>query len=310
MFADIPARLRGAEFVRVRFFLEFQEFCHFGLETILRLRRDLHKTGRDLLGSGEQFSRLFEPPLPVDPVAVRRHQRPGPPFVLHPPDRLPEVFGPGDVLVLPVLFLGDGSQQLPAFIRVMCALGAAGVHRGEGRFELTAVEAEEVSGVFRPIWRSGMSPERLAVPIQDATWWLENTVPRPPVILEFLTPARLLADGRPLFRAPFSRLFPFFLRRVTSMLYAHCGIEVVDDPAPLLEAAAGVTESGNRLIWKDWRVLEGEGGRVDLGGLSGSIRLDGEGLGNILWVLQLGSLFNLGRGAAYGSGHPSLREVV
>lgn len=311
MFTDIPAKLRSADLIRVRFHLEFEDACDLGLDSILRLRRDLHKVGRQILGEGERFLRLFDPPLPVDPVALRRHQRPGPPFALHPPAALPGSFGPGDLLVLPAVFLGAGIDRLADFARVLDALGRQGLHPGEGRFELAAIEAEDAAGGLRPLWRQGERFEQVAPPLLEASWWLESVLPSPsPVVLELRTPARLLAGGRPLFRAAFPQLFPFLLRRVSSMLNAHCRIEAVDDPRALLAAATRVVEGENRLVWKDWRVLEGPEHRLDFGGLVGTLRLEGEELAPLLWVLRLASLLNVGRGAAYGAGHLAVRPPL
>ncbi len=269
----------------------------------MRLRRDLRQSGRQVLGRGERFTRLFDPPLAADPVARRRFQRPGPPFVILPPAKIPRQLEPGDIFPLQVIFWGEGRQFLADFIRVLEEFGPVGIHRGEGRFELLTVEGEDAAGTLGQIWRAGENPERLAPPASEAGWWLEAAVPAGPLCLEFLTPARLITEGRPLFRASFNRLFPFILRRVTSMLHAHCGLEPVDNPRVLIGRAAEVIEVENRLAWRDWRVLEGENKRQELGGLTGHLRLGGEALDDLRWILGLGSLLNLGKGAAFAAGH-------
>jgi hypothetical protein len=116
------------------------------------------------------------------------------------------------------------------------------------------------------------------------------------------TPARLLSVNRPLFRPTFQRLLPFILRRVTSLLYT-CGDFELVDAEQLLKGAAPVQERENTLAWKDWRTLDGEEEKVEIGGIKGSVVLSGEGLLDILWLLNIGSLCNVGKGASYGAGH-------
>ena len=125
-----------------------------------------------------------------------------------------------------------------------------------------------------------------------------------PVLLEFVTPLRLVTAGRVLRRPRFDQLFPFLLRRVTSMLHAYCAIEAVDDPAPLLQAARSCRSGWSRIDWLDWRETDRQEG---VGGLLGTLWLDGPELDTILWVLLLATLFGAGKGAAYGAGHCRLQ---
>jgi hypothetical protein len=314
---EFPPRFREFEFARAHFLLEFQEPFHLARGILLRLRKDLHRAARmsELAGEGEvpkgnRFAALFDPPLTSDPVALRRFQRPGPPFVLLPPPGLEEDFLEGDILDLPVIFLGNGIRLLGDFARTLKTLGNIGLHRGEGRFELSAIEVRDVAGRRLNLWQEGQRLDSLAPAISDARWHMEQGgMPLHSLCLEFLTPARLLSGGRPLFRADFGRLFPFILRRVASMAHAHCGVELIDDPGRLLAAAREVRELDNRLVWEDWRLLEGPGGSQDLGGLGGHLVLGGEALNDIFWVVYLGSLLNLGKSAAYGSGQFRVMEA-
>ncbi|MEJ2698723.1 MAG: CRISPR system precrRNA processing endoribonuclease RAMP protein Cas6 [Desulfuromonadales bacterium] len=314
--ADYPHLLQEFEFAQAHFLLEFQEPFHLTSKSLLRLRKDLRRAGGVALLDREgkepdqrRFSALFDPPLTTDPVALRRFQRSGPPFVFLPPSDAPEEFLEGDVLNLPVMFLGKGIRLLADFARTLETLGPIGLYRGEGRFELAGIEAEDAAGRPLPLWGQGQRLDNLAPPLCNARWFLEDGVaPGLPLCLEFVTPARLMSGGRPLFQTDFTRLFPFILRRVASMAHAHCGVELVEDPGPLLTAARKVRVIENLMIWQDWRLLEGPEKSQDLGGLVGHLLLEGETLDEVRWVLKLGSLLNLGKSAAYGAGHYRVRE--
>ena len=315
MIAEIPRELQGIDFALIRFQLEFQDSFRVGREVLLCLRRDLLQAARLALSQNasstegiDRFSALFEPPLPVDPVALRRHQRPGAPFALLPEAGGAGEYEAGDLLDLKIAFWGVGIQSLGDFARTLRVLGRLGLHRGEGSFELAAIIAEDAAGNRSRIWRDGEDLENLAPPLCNACWWLEADLPGGGCIdMEFMTPARLLSRRKPLFHPSFEKLFPFILRRVTSMMYSHCGVELSMEAQTLLQAAARVDTPVNLLHWEDWKTLTGEEKDQDLGGVSGLLRLEGDALGEILWVLKLGSLMNIGKNAAFGAGHYRLR---
>ncbi|MDX9710567.1 MAG: CRISPR system precrRNA processing endoribonuclease RAMP protein Cas6 [Trichloromonas sp.] len=299
------------EFVRAALVLEFREPFTFTEAVLPGLRGQLRRAARRAGLAPETFAALFDPPVSSDPYAQRRYQRPGPAFVLHPPAGLPRELAAGESLELPLLLLGRGARQLAALCRVWLALGELGLERGQGRFTLNAVLAEDLSGNRFPIW-SLASAAPLPLVVTRADWWLDGLPSPERVRLTLHTPARLLANGRPLFRPGWENLFPFLLRRVGSMVHAHCEVELFDDPAPLFDAARRVEVLGSRLRWRDWRVLEDEEGEEsrELGGVAGRLDLGGEGLAELLWLLRLASLLNLGKGASYGAGYLTVGEVL
>lgn len=315
MMIDIPRELQGVDFALIHFQLEFQEAYRVSREVLLCMRRDMLQAAHLVLTRNtppadaiDRFSALFDPPLPVDPVALRRHQRPGAPFAILPEADCSGEYEAGDLLELKVVFWGGGIQSLADFARTLRALGHLGFHRGEGPFELASIIAEDTAGNRSRVWRDGEALEDLAPPLSNALWWLEADLPDGGFVdIEFVTPARLLSRQKPLFHPSFDKLFPFILRRVTSMMHTHCGIQMTIEPQSLLRTAAQVEKQLNRLRWEDWRTLTGEEKIQDLGGVHGLLRLEGDALAEIFWVLKLGSLMNVGKNAAFGAGHYHLR---
>ncbi len=308
---EIPQSLRQVEFTKVFLQLEFQDSYELLSASLLRLRRDLLQVAKMVLGDGGddkgrvagRYRTLFDPPLPQDPVALRRYQRPGPPFAISAGPELAMEYEIGDTMELPVLFLGRGITRIGDFIEVLAALGGSGFHRGEGPFEVLTAEAVDPSGKRLQIWDAGDDTGSLAPPICDAFWWLETTAqPQTDISVNFVNPARLISQHRPLFRASFGEIFPFVLRRVSSMVYSHCGLEIIEDPQRLLWLAKQLETVTNELYWADWRTLDGPRVSQDLGGLLGGIKVSGTEIAQIFWIVKFASLLNLGRGAAYGAG--------
>lgn len=298
LIATWPEALRHADFARLKFSLDFTTPCRVQPALFLDLGRLLRLTARQVNG---RRSELFRRELSDDPVALRRHQKPSQAFVVRMPLTREQLFDCGDVLDLEILFLGNGIPSIHIFLERLMHLGRLGLVDGQGQFEVTGVHNASQSQADGAVWLPPESPADLSPEVSSLHWWLESHLPQQsPLTLEFLLPTRLLVDGRPLRRPRFDQVFPFILRRVTSMLYACCAIEPVVDPRFLLAKAAEVDVQNRQLRWQDWRPLASH--RQAIGGFVGSMELAGESLEEILWVLATATLFGLGKSASYGAG--------
>lgn len=305
-----PDGLAGIDFARVRFALEFESPCQVQPSDFLGLSRILRQSGRHLLAAGNevdsaQWEALFQPSVSTDPVARRRHQKPASAYVMTMPVREETSLDAGDQLACEVLFLGTGIPLIHVFLYSLSHLGRLGLVAGEGRFEVTEVVALSGDGAESKVWSHGQNISPLACPVIPATWLLMDESPGPVMTLNFITPARLIVDGRPLRKPRFNQIFPFMLRRVTSMFNAHCGFEASPDLPRLVELAAQVEEVSTDLNWCDWRTIDRSG--LSIGGFVGSLTLAGAALDELYWVMSAASYFGVGKAAGYGAGQIELR---
>lgn len=301
LYPAYPHSLAAAEIALVRFDLELLAACTLEIENLLGLRRLLRQAAGIL--PPRRRATLLEPPLSDDPAALRRFQKPAPPFVLRSVETLTGDYQEGDRLQLEVLFLGNGTLTIADFMRVLQNLGAYGLTSGQGRFELGGAQSQGADGNWRAFRRDRREMADLVPELVRLDQWLDRTWPNAlPLLLELTTPTRLVAGGRALRRPRFTQLFPFLLRRVSSMLYAHCAIEPVAEPGMLLETAAHIEAEWLECRWIDWRELDDAMRTGSIGGLTGRLRLAGPELEELLWVVLLATLFGIGRGAAYGAG--------
>ena len=309
-----PAALERVVYTKLYFHLEVCDYFDLPPLGLLQLRREFIQALNRLRQIGDSASvvsieRLLQPKPPVDPGLRRLVQKPSPALVLTADLMLQGLIEPKQRIVLPVLFLGNGVTGHSGFRRLLVELGLQGLYAGSGLFRLEAIEAEDNSGLRSMLWLTGEAETELIPPINDLSWWLQRQqLEGDHLCLDFCSPTRLLRQKKPLFKSDFLELFPFVLRRVTSMLASHCGIEPVSDPAGLIRQAEQVEVVVNRLHWQDWRHLNAVDAEQGLGGLLGSIELRGAALADLHWLLQLGSLLNVGKGAAYGSGQYRLRS--
>lgn len=305
-----PDRLADVDVVQARFVLDFVSPCKLQPADFLGLGRNLRLAGRQMLDNQEggfrsQWESLFQPGLSSDPVARRKFQKPAPAYVATMPIMQWTEYDSGDQLVYEVLFIGTGIPLIHVFLRSLIHLGRLGLAAGEGRFEVVEMATVAADRSLTQAWHQNMPLDKIACSVQPLTWLLQKDTVATPCCLEYQTPVRLMVAGKPLRKPRFAQVFPFLLRRVTSMLYTHCGIEMLDLPAALLDRVGDVDQLESKLTWRDWRTIAGRKGFVT-GGFVGEMKLAGEGLEDIYWVIAVASLFGVGKGSSYGSGRIGL----
>ncbi len=304
----VPNELHQVDFVRVRFQLEFQEECALDLVRFLGLRPLLGRVARQYFAAGgaeglRRYKLLFEPEAVSDPVAVRKFQKPAPPFVVMLTPFTPATYDVGETFSLELLFLGTSIPLIGDFLEILVQLGRSGLIDGAGLFDVVEVCASGEDGVNQTVWRMGAPSKTVAPPLDTLGSWLERQWSEVgPLTLQFVTPTRLLSNGRLLRRPTFAQLFPFMLRRVTSMVYTHADCEPWVD-LDLLFQATGEVDSGKRSFeWHDWKELGDHRSLRQIGGFTGNMSLSGDALIEISWVIALAGLFGIGKGAAFGAG--------
>ena len=307
---DWPDALQAVDIVKARFALDFLSPCTVWPTDFIRLGRILRSPGRQILDPTDklavrQWQALFQPDPSDDPVARRRFQKPAPALVMTMPVMQKTYIDTGQRLECEVLFVGNGVQLIHVFLDSLIQLGHLGLVSGGGHFEVTEVYSLSHGQPENLAWRQDDPLDSLTCAVQPLNWLVSQERVPDRVTISYETPVRLMADGKPLRKPRFSQVFPFMLRRVTSMLFAHSGVELVDDPSSLLESVGRIEESETRLSWNDWRVIAGQQGLV-VGGFTGEMVLSGQAIEDIFWVLAVASLFGIGKGATYGAGRFSL----
>jgi hypothetical protein len=293
----------------LRSYLQDIEFAaisfHYRLETPrvlpvfpeLLLRPALHQTGMEVLDP-DPFERLFTPALPDDPTALRRYQRPAPPFAFQP--RPPTLTTAAtDLGIISCHLFGDGILLLDDLIKTMAEVQPFVFANRQRLGYLTTVSAADASGKETTIWGKGMT--KCADPPRITAAWRFDSLPTTSEwCLEIITPARLLVQKKPLFHPALRHLLPFILRRVTALCY-FCNHIEIEGAQELLDMSTGIEEVSD-WRWHDWRSHSRDGMLTELGGVYGQLRLKGQLPDDLVDLLHLGSLMNIGKGAAYGAG--------
>ncbi len=297
--------------VRARFVMDFLSPCVLQPADFLSLGRILRISGRQMLDSCDslavcQWEALFQPALSSDPVALRKYQKPAPAYVMTMPIKAQSTFDVGDQLICEVLFIGTGIPLIHVFLRSLIHLGHLGLVNGEGQFDVTEVYAKGADNNASLAWRQGLPLDSLACSVLPLSWLIKNNHIMAALWIRFVTPTRLLVDGKPLRKPKLSQIFPFMLRRVTSMLYAHGGVELDLDMSSLLCQVRQLEVLDSELVWNDWRPIRGQG--MAVGGFQGMIHVQGHVLEDLYWIMAAASLFGVGKGSTYGAGQVVLEQ--
>jgi len=306
-----PDALQDVDIVKVRFVLNFLSSCWVLPADFIKLGRrprsaDIPTSDPTEKSAARQWQALFQPGPSDDPVARRRFQKPAPALVMTMPVMQKTFIDTGQRLACEVLFVGKGVQLIPVFLGGLIHLGQLGLVSGGGQFEVVEVSNMSNGLPENLAWRQGDPLDSLSCAVQPLSWLVTQDRVPDRVTISYETPVRLIADGKPLRKPRFSQVFPFMLRRVSSMLFAHAGVEIADDPCGLVDSVSRIEEPETRLDWKDWRAVTSQQGLL-LGGFTGEMVLSGQALEEVFWVIAVASLFGIGKGATFGAGHFRLR---
>ena len=306
-----PNGLEEVDIVRARFVLDFLSSCVLHPADFIKLGRLLKVSAKHFSRSSDrtldsQLESLFEPKPSSDPVARKRYQKPAPAFVMSSPINIKKHVEAGDRLELDVLFLGNGVTLIHVFLNSLIHVGHLGMSDGHGHFEVTEIYTLNESKKHLA-WRQGQATGDLIFNIQPLLWLVARDQISNRLRIVYDTPCRLLSAGR-LLRSPgFNQVFPFILRRVTSMLFTHANLEIINDSNELFAGVDALHEDQKRLVWSDWRSFPSQN-RLTVGGFTGEMTISGPTIEIIYWVLTIASLLGIGKWAAYGSGRFRIEE--
>ena len=235
----------------------------------------------------------FEQRLTPDPAALRRYQKPPLPFAFRIPI-LPVDSKSGNCTELSLTLVGEATNRLEIYLSTINNLFAL-APRNPLKMHRRTIEAVAGDGTRILIQKDDGSADISSIPLLTFAETVSTFCGSGEVVtLELQTPLRLLHQGVPLRELPFPAVAGALFRRISSLAYYYGGVELSHDFKWLAERSRLVECSRSDLAW----VNRGGG----LQGVEGSVTYRGE-LEEFISFLNLGSLLNIGKGAAYGMGN-------
>ncbi len=241
---------------------------------------------------------VFETPVSEKALAITGSNNAPHPFVITPIDNRRRKVDEEDRLAIDLTLFGEKTiVLLPYIIR---AFETASV-KGYTSKEVKSVVESVVSisdGKRLYTAETGFSlmptPERFS---------LKEKFPKNNnIVMTFLTPVRIQKNGKIQSHFDFYTVMSTLLRRYSSILFYHCGLELPIDAKAYLkntEKAKVVDCSLRRYEWT--RMSNRQGSVIDMDGMVGSITFSGVS-SEYMELLKLGEIMHIGKGTAFGLG--------
>ena len=247
------------------------------------------------------YCRDFSQGMSIDPVAVRRYQKPPLPFAFYLP-LLPQLPNRGATVEVALTLVGSAVHHAAVYLDALTlALSRFGP---AGRYAAMPLKAVSIDyyGTRSLLWEQGeeMRDDHLVLLSMEGVQQT-CTLSSEAVTLLINTPLRLMKEGKPLRELTFSPLVRHLFRRISALAYYYCDYEMDEDFRWLSERSRDVRCTAADFHWQDIR--------GSFSGILGSGTFCGE-LSEYLPFLLLGQFVQCGKGAAYGFGTFRLEKTV
>uniref|UniRef100_A0A831UBK4 CRISPR system precrRNA processing endoribonuclease RAMP protein Cas6 n=1 Tax=Geobacter metallireducens TaxID=28232 RepID=A0A831UBK4_GEOME len=250
---------------------------------------------------------VFGQQLSSDPAAVKRHQKPPLPFAFAFP-----VFPPapdaGLEFDVRLALVGNATRFVAEFVAAVNLLFAGKTEQDKLAAEIVRVESlgyhDEATLVCEGRGATVIADSLTLLSTEglcDSRLLNNNGRMR----LRFVTPLKLMQEGRPRRDFSFSLFMRTLIRRISSLASYYCDDGVSADFRWLASLCESVSLSDSSIGWVEWGGGK-QGGK--LAGLTGEAVLAGVPEEFIPFLL-LGELLNVGKGAAFGLGRFTLEHA-
>lgn len=249
------------------------------------------------------YSYIFETPPPADTQVMRKYTAAPHPFVLQPDPAQQTSVAAGESLYVDMTLFGHANQHLPYLLYTFEKAGERGLGGSHARFEVVSM-SQQVQGDWQCIYQAGNELQALAPQMPEIP-----PCPEGEVLVTFHTPHKIRLQGQDLKanNLDFYGLFSMLMRRVSLLQQFHGEAPLVLNFKDLSTRARSIPIIKRDLYWKNWaRYSSRQKTLVKMGGLMGSLVLDGRTLKDFWPILYLGQFTHVGKGTAMGLGRFSL----
>jgi hypothetical protein len=245
----------------------------------------------------------FAQAITTDPAALKRYQKPPLPFIFDFPV-LPSLPNKGACIECGLTLVGSAINYLDFYLTALSVLFRSWGQRR--RYSCTVLKAESCDyhdGRSLIMERnSGILSSNLHL-LSALELLQTRTISSEKLTLSFLTPLRIMQDGRPLRQMSFSPLLRTLLRRVSSLAY-YFGVGELELEYKWLVEQSLLVDC--RLDECQWGAPGQCIGNERFSGLVGSAVFTGA-LAEFHLPLLIGEFVHLGKGASFGLGRYQIR---
>ena len=244
---------------------------------------------------------LFETHLTTDEETIRRMQHIPHPVIFEPPRGHPIHYQPGDAMEFGVVLFGNSVRHLPYMLHGLQRAGEIGLGYDRAPFRLSEIRTESGLILYR------FSSQCVAGDDESRSWRAiceSRKRPGTGIQLHFLTPTRIMEDGKITKEFSPAAFAGTLLRRCAALILFHAGAtpDQVDFRQYLNLSPTWKVQS-QHLRWKPLtRYSNRQKAEVPMDGLIGDVTLSGD-FEPLAPFLALGEYVHIGKGAIMGLGH-------
>ncbi|MEW6418845.1 MAG: CRISPR system precrRNA processing endoribonuclease RAMP protein Cas6 [Nitrospirota bacterium] len=239
--------------------------------------------------------------MPEDHSYKRQYPKAPHPYVFVPPLTRKQIFETGDPLFFDIVLVGKANDYLPYFIYAFTEMGRIGIGKQRGKFYIISAEALDSEGTAKEIFNGNTNILKTSGNRIDYSFFLDEGFAGDKISLSFVTPVRIIKNGRLSSDITFGLLIRRLAERALLLSHLHCGAEL-EDCEEFVRDAESVETVRNKLRWDDWeRYSASQDTRMKLGGCVGEITYRGD-FRKYIPLLKLGEYIHVGKATTFGLG--------
>lgn len=254
-----------------------------------------------LLKSKCVYIYIFETRLPEDSAIMRKYKTIPHPFIIEPPLNNKTEYKPGDLLSFNFIILEKAIDYLPYFIYAFELMAERGLGKGKDKLIFQSVKQG------RNLLYDGTSKI-----IKDKVREKELKIQRPKksinqIAIKFLTPVRIIYQGRIAQSLDFSIIFRSLLRRIGLLSYFYSSKPFEIEYRRLIEQALPIKTKEARFKQTNLSRYSSRQERlIRMEGLIGEAIYQGN-LSQFIPYLKIGEKIHIGKGTSFGFGKYRLK---
>jgi hypothetical protein len=250
------------------------------------------------------YSQVFETPRPPESKIMRKYETIPRPFVIEPPLHGTSLYTPGQTLAFGLVLIGPSIGYLPYFIYAFEEMASNGLGPGRGKLK--------VRGVLQDgkLLYDG-SDNTVKSPVATEALTLKGSAKQVSALtIHFLSPVRIVYQGRIAQSLDFHVLFRSLVRRVGLLSYFYSEKPFEIDYRGLIAKAEKVKARRSHLEMFSWQRFSTRQERViDLDGLIGEATYEGN-LTGFMPYLKIGERVHVGKNTTFGLGKYEIRDWI
>ncbi|MCX8014624.1 MAG: CRISPR system precrRNA processing endoribonuclease RAMP protein Cas6, partial [candidate division WOR-3 bacterium] len=249
------------------------------------------------------YAYIFETPRPEDSKIMRKYESIPRPFIFEPALNNKQVYLQDEKFAFKLTLIGKAIDYLPYFIYALDEMGKNGLGKNRGKLELISVKQGS-----RTIYDG--KDKKIKNEIKPKQLKLTNAKkPVSKIKIKFLTPFRIIYEGKVVQHLDFHILIRSLLRRIGLLSYFHSDTPYDIDFTNLISKAGEVRILHSDLTLQDqYRYSTRQHQRIPIQGMIGEITYQGN-LTDFIPYLKIGEMLHIGKGTVFGMGKYNL-EVM